>query len=79
MVPKGSGEDLRREPSRWFALIQAEVDETIDLRRSIHNWGEMPCEQTADPGARQQVGGGAPTFVCRHCCRFQAAGSRVTV
>jgi hypothetical protein len=34
VVPKWSGEDRRRDPSRCFALIQAEVDETIDLRRS---------------------------------------------
>lgn len=34
VVPKWNGEDLRREPSRWFGLIEAEVDEVIDLRRS---------------------------------------------
>lgn len=32
VVPNWHGEDRRREPSRWFGLIEAEVDEVIDQR-----------------------------------------------
>lgn len=32
VVPKWNGEDLAREQSRWFELVEAVVDETIDLR-----------------------------------------------
>ncbi|MFN0028393.1 MAG: UvrD-helicase domain-containing protein [Acidimicrobiales bacterium] len=32
IVPNWQGKDRRREPSRWFGLVEAEVDEVIDLR-----------------------------------------------
>ncbi|MCZ7537921.1 MAG: ATP-dependent helicase [Acidimicrobiia bacterium] len=32
VVPTWKGDDLGREPSRWFGLIEAEVDEVVDLR-----------------------------------------------
>lgn len=31
-VPDWQGQDRRRDPSRWFPLIEAEVDDRIDLR-----------------------------------------------
>lgn len=32
VVPNWQGKDRRRDPSRWFGLIEAEVDEVIDVR-----------------------------------------------
>lgn len=32
VVPMWNGDDLRRTPSRWFGIIEEEVDDVIDLR-----------------------------------------------
>lgn len=32
LVPNWQGENRRRDPSRWFGLIEAEIDEVIDAR-----------------------------------------------
>ena len=32
VVPNWQGQDRRRDPSRWFQLIEAEVDEVVDRR-----------------------------------------------